>query len=256
MTVAPVISAKGILKEVLIPGHRETPVFFDHVVSNGFLAQFEGKSPGSPLTFGKDIDGVTGATISSRAISKGVRQGMDMASLELLKSPRSQPAPTWTAGRDEVLLFLLYAAVLICSYLKIRKARLPILIASLVFLGLIMNRPVSISNMAALFMGHVPDIRESLFWWMLVPGSMALVIVLGKNIYCSWICPFGGIQELITKTGGMQVSVSKPMQKGLKTAAKTLAWQALILAFFTGNAANASMVMAPSAAVANFTTPL
>lgn len=241
MTVAPVVTSTGVIKEVLIPEHRETPVFIDYILSSGFLSQFKGKLPDSPMEFGEDIDGVSGATVSSAAISEGVRQGMAMASQELLKKPLVNPARPWEVGRDEVLLLILYTVVLVCVYFKIRKARLPVLIFAFIFLGLMVNRPVSISNIAALLMGHVPDIRSNLFWWMLVPGSMSMVIVFRKNLYCSWLCPFGAIQELISKTGGMNIFVSKRIQKWLKTTAKAMAWLLLIFAFYTGNAANATV---------------
>ena len=240
MIVAPVVSPDGVIEEVLVPKHRETKAFFDYVVSSGFLSQFKGKSPGTPMEFGEDIDGVSGATVSSLAISNGVCQGMATVSQELLKKPREEVAVSWKIGRNEVILLLLYAVVLICSQLKIKKAKLPILVASFIFLGLIMNRPVSISNMAALAMGHLPDIHSSLFWWMLVPGSIVLVIASGKNLYCSRLCPFGAIQEFITITGGMKLFVSKKSQNRLRTAAKAMAWFTLIIAFITGNAANAS----------------
>ena len=39
-----------------------------------FRSQFEGKGPEDSIEIGKDIDAMTGATISSRAMSEGVRE--------------------------------------------------------------------------------------------------------------------------------------------------------------------------------------
>ena len=44
------------------------------VAQKRFLKQFTGKSAKDPLRLRKDIDGVTGATISSRAMSTGVKK--------------------------------------------------------------------------------------------------------------------------------------------------------------------------------------
>ena len=64
--------------------------------------------------------------------------------------------------------------------------------------------------------------QQALFWWMLVPGSLALVTLLGKNTYCGWICPFGGILELVARTGGMNVPVPRNLQRQLKGAARAM----------------------------------
>jgi Na+-translocating ferredoxin:NAD+ oxidoreductase RnfG subunit len=46
------------------------------VQSPKFTNQFAGKGPGDPLRMGKDIDAMTGATISSRAVTDGVRHAL------------------------------------------------------------------------------------------------------------------------------------------------------------------------------------
>ena len=47
----------------------------------GFTRQFEGKGPEAPLKIGQDIDAMTGATLSSKAMTAGVRD-----SIALLKA--------------------------------------------------------------------------------------------------------------------------------------------------------------------------
>ncbi len=44
-----------------------------------FSRQFEGKTPDAPIRVGKDIDAITGATISSRAMAGGVRRIIRLA---------------------------------------------------------------------------------------------------------------------------------------------------------------------------------
>ena len=43
------------------------------VCKNAFTSQFEGKGPEDPIRVDSDIDAITGATISSRAMAEGVR---------------------------------------------------------------------------------------------------------------------------------------------------------------------------------------
>ncbi len=46
-----------------------------------FTSQFEGKGPEDPIQLGKDIDAMTGATISSRVMAEGVRNTIKLVKL-------------------------------------------------------------------------------------------------------------------------------------------------------------------------------
>lgn len=45
---------------------------------HAFTSQFEGKGPEDSIEIGKDIDAMTGATISSRVMSDGIRQAIKL----------------------------------------------------------------------------------------------------------------------------------------------------------------------------------
>ncbi len=51
----------------------------EEVCYPSFSQQFEGKTPDAPIRVGKDIDAVSGATISSRAMADGVRRIVRLA---------------------------------------------------------------------------------------------------------------------------------------------------------------------------------
>jgi Na+-translocating ferredoxin:NAD+ oxidoreductase RnfG subunit len=53
------------------------------VRKRAFTSQFEGKGPGDPIQVGKDIDVMTGATISSNVMAEGVRDTIKL--VELIK---------------------------------------------------------------------------------------------------------------------------------------------------------------------------
>lgn len=56
----------------------------------GFLSQFAGKNSGDPIRLNVDIEGVTGATISSRAVIQGVHNVLAYASILI---PRHEADP-------------------------------------------------------------------------------------------------------------------------------------------------------------------
>ena len=241
MVVAPVVGPDFTIKNILVLKHRETPAFFDYVKVSGLLDGFQGKTHTAPLTLGQDTDAVSGATITSRAITRGVRQAMDHAAGERLGLEIPERKAPIHFGRNEALLLLLFALTLVAAKKRWRKMRLPIMAAAFLFLGPMTKSPVSISQVAALAMGHAPSVSEHLFWWILVAGSFLLVGFLGKNVWCGWLCPFGAIQEGISRTGGLKLSPPAKLRPILKMTAKVVAFGALLAAFLTGNAAKASV---------------
>ncbi|MBW7990346.1 MAG: FMN-binding protein [Planctomycetes bacterium] len=57
------------------------------VRKRAFTSQFEGKGPNDPIQVGKDIDSMTGATISSRVMAEGVRDTIKL--IELVKEKQT-----------------------------------------------------------------------------------------------------------------------------------------------------------------------
>lgn len=71
------IDKEGKVTGVKILNHRETPGLGANIVKSRFLNQFIGKSLKDPIEPKKDIDAITGATISSRAVCSGVREALN-----------------------------------------------------------------------------------------------------------------------------------------------------------------------------------
>lgn len=57
--------------------HTETPGLGSKIEEEGFRKQFVGKKVEDPIKLGQDIDSISGATVSSRAVTEAVRQGFD-----------------------------------------------------------------------------------------------------------------------------------------------------------------------------------
>lgn len=55
--------------------HTETPGLGSRIEDESFRRQFVGKKVEDPIKVGQDIDGISGATVSSRAVTEAVRQG-------------------------------------------------------------------------------------------------------------------------------------------------------------------------------------
>ena len=68
-----VIDPKGAVKTVMILAFHEPP---DYLPTDRWYTQFAGKSLNDGMRVGRDIHGVVGATLSTRAVSRGVRRAL------------------------------------------------------------------------------------------------------------------------------------------------------------------------------------
>lgn len=70
------IDLNGRVIGVKVLSMKETPGLGSRAAQPGFLSQFMGKTSGSQLKAKKDIDAITGATITSQAVASGVREAL------------------------------------------------------------------------------------------------------------------------------------------------------------------------------------
>lgn len=66
-----VLSPEGEVKRLRVLAFHEPP---EYKPSDRFLAQFEGKQGGAPLRLQREVHGIAGATLSSQAVTGGVRR--------------------------------------------------------------------------------------------------------------------------------------------------------------------------------------
>ncbi|MGD0836225.1 MAG: FMN-binding protein [Polyangia bacterium] len=71
------VSADGALKDVQVMVYREPQG--EAIEDKRFRKQFTGKRLADPITVGKDIDAISGATISSQAATYAARKGLALA---------------------------------------------------------------------------------------------------------------------------------------------------------------------------------
>ena len=71
------LDADGNIKDIEILGHNETPDYVAMIIESEFLEQFKGKDAGDALIVGEDIDAVTGATVSSKAVAEILKTCLD-----------------------------------------------------------------------------------------------------------------------------------------------------------------------------------
>ena len=239
ITVAAGLDTNGQIVGAIIVKQTESPAFFRKVVAKGYPQSFIGKSCADSFEIGSDIDSVTGATVSLTALAKAVHLAcIDIAGSQLGLPYVASDRPAIKFGLPEIVLILLYAIGLM-AYGKegpmIRCLKWSVLIASLVLIGFVLKRPISLIDINSLLVGYWPTWQDNLYWYLLLAGVLIPVILKGKSPYCSNVCPFGAAQQILVTLGGSKVKVPRKYSDFLKFFQWTLAWIAVVCALVLRN---------------------
>lgn len=74
------------IRQVVILSNDETPALTARVQGQDFLRQYRGKTPCSQFAPGKDLDGITGATMTVNALNLSIKKSLKKAKALLQKS--------------------------------------------------------------------------------------------------------------------------------------------------------------------------
>ncbi|MBI4744204.1 MAG: RnfABCDGE type electron transport complex subunit G [Actinobacteria bacterium] len=72
------IDNKGRVAGIGLVSHKETPGLGGEIETSGFQRQFKKKSENDPIEVNKDIDAISGATRSSKAVANGVKEALEV----------------------------------------------------------------------------------------------------------------------------------------------------------------------------------
>jgi len=239
LEVAVAVDLDGNVTGVSVIDQKETPSFFRRVDRGDLVESLLGKSYQDPFHLGQDVDGVSGATYTSRAIAQAVRQGTrQVAAGPLGLGVPTEYPPQIQFGVPEIVLIALFAVGYIAHRQKFRytkQARWATMIAGLLILGFWFNRPLTIATINQLLLGFWPQWQTNLYWYLLLGGILFVFTADNKNPYCEWFCPFGAAQECMAVVGGAKTRSPRQFKDYLKWTQRGLAWLAIVLALIFRN---------------------
>jgi NosR/NirI family nitrous oxide reductase transcriptional regulator len=227
------VSPAGVILGTRVVAQRETPGFFRRFNRDGFFTQYTGVSIARPLELGRDLDGMSGATLSAEGIASGIRRAVRVVARDgLLRTlPPERTRIEW--GAPEVVLLLLFAAGYAGHRLERRRLKRAVrwstMIAGLVLLGFVYTAPLTIAQVVALVTGYWPDWRNNLYWYVLVGGVLFSTANSGRNPYCGWFCPFGAFQECLAAMTRAPVYRPDRLHLALRWVQRGLALAAILL---------------------------
>jgi ferredoxin len=181
MTVSP----QGAVAGLKILKHNETTSYINRL--DAFLKQFIGRTSKDSFVLGKDIDAISGATITSTGITAAVR-----ARMKAPEAAESVPANTTPA----IITLILFAIAIIAFIRRNNALRWAALTGGFVYFGILTHTMLSIIQVAQAGLGHAPAYTTDPLWWALILFTLISTFIVGR-IYCGSLCPFASIQEIL-----------------------------------------------------------
>lgn len=179
------------VRAVVAAENDETPHFFRRAADR-LLHAWDGLTVDEALA--QQVDGVTGATYTSLSL-KGHMQAVLAAYVRSEGVRQTVPAIGWERTAA-VLGVLLLGMVVAWRFRGIRWLRLLVLLLNVGVTGFWCGQFLSLSLMQGWLKGGV-DV------WLYLPTVAMLVVAVvlpycGRSRhYCTWVCPYGSLQELV-----------------------------------------------------------
>ena len=237
LRVAVSMTSDGVVESVAVVEHRETPSFFRTVVDGRFLTRLVGKTNEDPIVLGDDVDGISGATYTSLAMTQSVHRAAREIAREFLELEVPPDKRRVVFGLPEIVLILLFTIAVSRRRIKGKVStvlRWTTLLGGLVFLGFLFNSPFVLAHINMVLIGYWPEWQTHIFWYILIIGLLLFKATEEWNVYCYDFCPFGTLQEIAAKIGGAKPKKLR-WSKGLLWAQRLLTLAAISLALIYRN---------------------
>ena len=235
------VSKSGVVDSIVAEPNAETPDFFNH--ASTLFGQWQGKTVDEAAAM--EVDAVTGATFSSRAIIANVQRGLAYAKQHAALgnapdatgsadvSGASASSGGWTLGGIAALIVAMLGAV-VPLFVKNRRWHYVQLSLNVIVLGLWTGTFVSYTLLMRLFSGGV---SLATLGTLAAPLLMVLVAMLyplaGRpGHYCAHVCPFGSAQELAGKLTRRKPRLSPRLNRALNVFRNVL-WGVLMVLMLT-----------------------
>jgi len=198
INVAVVLFPNGKIHAVYHISSAETESYLRKIETADFYKQFQ-KLPLDKYT---EVDGVSGATLTTSAISQTVTEGVKLMSENTLDS---QVDVSGIFGFDVktvfskiwilhvcVIALLLWFGLQKNTLKKSKKIVLYVRIFSVCYIGFYLNNSFTFTTILHPFLGTSLSVMVSCYLALVLIGA-----IWGKNVYCKYVCPFGNAQCLV-----------------------------------------------------------
>lgn len=227
------VTVNGKITQAVLVRHRETPYYMEMITGSGLLEEMGGLDLSRPFP---EIDTVSGATVSSRAIIKDIREASSRAARSLFEIEVPPPITSmknpWTDWKTIILAMLLGISLLAGFALERKLIRDAVMVLNLVGIGFILNTPLTLSALSRTLTLNIPGPENTLL--ILIGLYILISLPLQGRAYCRLVCPFGTLQQLANRLSPWQVNFAPGTTAYLPNIRRLVLGLLLFLAVWVG----------------------
>lgn len=179
---------------ITLLNNGETHDYLEYVTRGDFLQQWNNLSLREVQEH--NVDGASGATMSSNAIIKGMKGTVAAFHHSPVDSWEKQPIKSMI--KDALFLVTVLLSLLFAFGKASKRLRPYYMILVVVIIGIVLNKTLSLFLIHSWLLNGIPWVLnwQSVLLFILAIG----VSFLGKRkYYCNYLCPMGALQELVNK---------------------------------------------------------
>lgn len=194
------LNTENKIAGVELLNNAESVGFVNRIERAGFFDLWNGKTLEEAAVFVPDA--VSGATITSNAVIQNVNKVAQIAT-----SIKSNSVFNWL----DLFKFIAVLVIVVCGIVicfnpaRFMKYRIWLMISSIIVLGIWLGEFMSIQLFYTWISGGFV-IRYTILLLFVV--SFVLPLFFNKPIYCTYLCPFGSLQELLGKLTNRKIQIS------------------------------------------------
>jgi len=237
------VDTQGRITGVKVLSEFESPRYTKGFLSDGswFLEQFKKKDSGDSFVLEYDIDAITGATITSSAITHSIKVGLQLVTEEVLyqqvdkDSIVSHPFLQHLLWQIDIIFLWITVGLAFFSFFKKNEfLRYVTLGMAFAYLGIYKGGGFSLIDVFRLLSFHHPVFLTNLYWYSLVVIAIGLTVIAGR-FFCGWLCPFGAILEVLFRVVPIEWTITGNTDRFLKMVKYVNLVILLLIAFFFAN---------------------
>ncbi len=219
LKILSLINSSGEIIDFLVVDQKETQSFFNKVMNTELVESLKKTNYQNSFTLGEDIDGISGATYTSRALTVAIGKSLSYVAKDKLNLKMNwEEEVKFEFGTKEILLILLFLLGFLFSIKAFPQNNIVkyiFFVFGMFSLGFYFNGLLSISLVNKFLIGIWPSWDTHFYGYLLMGGTILMIILSGRNVYCSHVCPFGSAQKVLGLIGGtnktLPPKISKPM---------------------------------------------
>lgn len=228
------LDTTGSVEGMAVVEHRETPVFWSLVKAPQVIRELTGRAYADVSADLAEVASVSGATLSATALVESIREAVFGVANAAFGETLLPPSRPFEFGFYEVVVLALLVLGLLAGKTPGRlrsKVRWGAQITGLCVIGFWKDSPITLSKLAAILSGFLPDPRSNAVVYILIGGFALTALGRRRNIYCLYACPFGAAQRCVGALGGARLALPATWVRGLGQIRGTVVFAALFLAF-------------------------